>query len=197
MWKDPNLKSHAKHYMIEQVMDQLVSADLQPVRSCLLQRSSGGGGGEGQFSSVSTAMKRAILEVVASGAATSPRIVEKYASCTMLAASLKSEGAEKDDDTIRSCVGFLEQNGEERNRDVKCSCCESPSLVSEFIRLQENEGETRYVATQLGLACLASSLSPDEGMHVAAELQRARKAFVLENELHLVYQVNRRRVVQN
>ena len=62
-------------------------------------------------------------------------------------------------------------------------------LVSEFIRLQENEGETRYVATQLGLACLSSSLSPDEGMHVAEELQRARKAFVLENELHIVYQV--------
>ena len=79
---------------------------------------------------------------------------------------------------------------------LKCSC-KSPSLVTEFIRLQENEGETRYVATQLGLACLASSLSPDEGMHVAAELQRARKAFVLENELHLVYQVSRGIVMQN
>ena len=95
----------------EQVIDQLVAADLQPVKSCLLQRSSSGGD-SGQFSSVSTAMKRAILEVVASGAATSPQIVAKYASCTMLAASMKSEGGANDDDTIPSCVRFLEQNGE-------------------------------------------------------------------------------------
>ena len=61
-------------------MDGLVSAALQPVRSCLLQRSGGGDGGGGEFSSVSTAMKRAILEVVASGAATSRQVVEKYAS---------------------------------------------------------------------------------------------------------------------
>ena len=91
-------------------MDELVTADLQPVKSCLLQRSSGGVGQ--QSSSVSTAMKRAILEVVASGAATSPQIVEKYASCTMLAASMKSEGVTKDDDTIPSCVSYLEKNGE-------------------------------------------------------------------------------------
>ena len=65
--------------------------------------------------------------------------------------------------------------------------------LPEFIRLQETEeGETRYVATQLGLACLASSLSPDEGSLVAAELQRARKSFVLENELHIMYQVRHR-----
>jgi DNA polymerase theta len=48
---------------------------------------------------------------------------------------------------------------------------------------------TRYVSTQLGSACLASSLSPDEGLHVFVELQKARKCFVLENELHIVYQV--------
>ena len=33
----------------------------------------------------------------------------------------------------------------------------------------------RYVATRLGLACLASSLAPDEGLAVFAELQRARQ----------------------
>ena len=49
--------------------------------------------------------------------------------------------------------------------------------------------ETRYVPSQLGLACLSSSLSPDEGLHVFVELQKARKCFVLENELHVIYQV--------
>ena len=83
-----------------------------------------------------------------------------------------------------------------QNLYITLALATSAILLSEFIRLQENEGETRYVATQLGLACLASSLSPDEGMHVAAELQRAGKAFVLENELHLVYQVRRRGLIQ-
>ena len=44
-------------------------------------------------------------------------------------------------------------------------------------------------ASQLGLACLASSLSPDEGLTVFKELQKARQCFVLENELHIIYQV--------
>ncbi len=47
----------------------------------------------------------------------------------------------------------------------------------------------RYVATQLGLACLGSSLSPDEGLTTLRELEKARKCFVLENDLHIIYQV--------
>ena len=47
----------------------------------------------------------------------------------------------------------------------------------------------RFVPTQLGAAVLASSLGPDEGLKVFAELQRARQCFVLENELHIIYLV--------
>ena len=47
-----------------------------------------------------------------------------------------------------------------------------------------------YQATQLGAAVLASSLSPDEGLVVFAELQKARRCFVLENELHVIYLVS-------
>ena len=52
-------------------------------------------------------------------------------------------------------------------------------------------GETveRFVPTQLGSAVLASSLGPDEGLKVFAELQKARQCFVLENELHIIYLV--------
>lgn len=50
--------------------------------------------------------------------------------------------------------------------------------------------EDRFVPTQLGAAVLASSLSPDEGLSVFAELQKARQCFVLENELHIVYLVS-------
>lgn len=49
--------------------------------------------------------------------------------------------------------------------------------------------DRRYHPTQLGRAVLASSLSPDEGLRVLRDLERARRCFVLENELHLIYQV--------
>ena len=51
-----------------------------------------------------------------------------------------------------------------------------------------SEGE-EYFATQLGSATLGSSLSPDEALIVFSELQRARQSFVLESELHMIYQV--------
>ena len=47
----------------------------------------------------------------------------------------------------------------------------------------------KYLPSQLGAAVLASALSPDEGLIVFAELQKARRNFVLENELHIIYQV--------
>ena len=45
------------------------------------------------------------------------------------------------------------------------------------------------MATNLGSAVLASALSPDEGLTVFTELQKARRCFVLENELHIIYLV--------
>lgn len=45
------------------------------------------------------------------------------------------------------------------------------------------------MATALGKACLASSVSPGDGLFLFEELQRARKCFVLETELHLIYLV--------
>lgn len=66
-----------------------------------------------------------------------------------------------------SCIEFLEEN--------------------EFIRLQENG--TLYSPTPLGKACLASSLPPDEGLALFRELQRARRCFVLDTDLHIIYQV--------
>ena len=55
----------------------------------------------------------------------------------------------------------------------------------------------RYQPSQLGAAVLASALAPDEGLAVFAELQKARRCFVLENELHLVYLVRTRRHTQS
>ena len=129
-------------------VSQLVRGESEPVISCLA-----GGQSSGKLAS---SMKRAILEVVVSGAATTVIDVERYASCTLLAAQL-------DTVSISDCVQFL--------------------LDAHFIKLQDST----YAATRLGLACLASSLAPDEGLAVYAELSKARRQFVLENELHIIY----------
>lgn len=50
--------------------------------------------------------------------------------------------------------------------------------------------EERYCPTQLGAATLSSSLSPPESLGVFADLQRAMKGFVLENDLHILYLVH-------
>lgn len=61
----------------------------------------------------------------------------------------------------------------------------------EFIRLQTNEetSEKNFIATRLGTACLSSSLPPADGLVLFAELQKSRRCFVLESELHAVYLV--------
>ena len=116
-----------------------------------------------------------IVEVVVSGVANTPEQVEKYASCTLLSVAMSSKNDSTEtssqipDNSINSCIKFLEEN--------------------EFIRLQNLDSGIRYIATQLGLACLASSLPPDDGLIVFKELQKARQCFVLENELHIIYQV--------
>lgn len=51
--------------------------------------------------------------------------------------------------------------------------------------------EELYCPTQLGAATLSSSLSPPESLAVFADLQRAMKGFVLENDLHILYLVHK------
>ncbi|XP_038044107.1 DNA polymerase theta-like [Patiria miniata] len=152
---------------------KLLQAPLPPVQSCLKK----------QGQDLSNSMKRAILEVIASGAASTPDEVSCYAGCTLLAVGLtpgssdQERGPAEDGATtagaIHRCVKFLQDQ--------------------EFVILQKvqrgDESEEVLRPTQLGSATLASALSPDEALVVFSELQRARKNFVLENDLHLLYQV--------
>jgi DNA polymerase theta len=148
----------------------LIQSSLEPVKSCLLSEESTDGH--------SSAMKRALLEVIASGVVVTPNDVERYTECTLLAAELKA--VSKDIDGVKSssaaCLDFLHKN-------------EFIALRQESTEAQQNNGTAYFCPTQLGTACLASALSPDEALVVLRELQTARKSFVLENELHLVYQV--------
>ncbi|XP_072239390.1 DNA polymerase theta [Leuresthes tenuis] len=141
----------------------LLKGALQPISSCLLRRE-----GEG----VTTSMLRAILEIIVGGVASTPQDVGLYASCSLLAASLK-------------CDGKKESN-EETNRGAIEASVEW-LMENEFISIQKEGQDERYCPTQLGAATLSSSLSPPEALGIFADLQRAMKGFVLENDLHILY----------
>ncbi|KAE8300121.1 DNA polymerase theta [Larimichthys crocea] len=141
----------------------LLRGALQPISSCLVRRE-----GEG----VTTSMLRAILEIIVGGVASTPLDVRLYASCSLLAASMK-------------CDGKKESN-EETNKGAIEACVEW-LIDNEFISIQTDGEEERYCPTQLGAATLSSSLSPPEALGVFADLQRAMKGFVLENDLHILY----------
>ncbi|XP_021252962.1 DNA polymerase theta isoform X2 [Numida meleagris] len=148
----------------------LLQGSLKPVCSCLLRRE-----GEG----VASSMKRAILEIIVSGVANTPEDVQTYASCTLLASSLKDskQANEKEQDKVQTgpieaCIAWL--------------------LENEFIQVLEHASDKKakiFHPTHLGSATLSSSLSPTEAMEIFADLQRAMKSFVLENDLHIVYLV--------
>ncbi|XP_023656412.2 DNA polymerase theta isoform X1 [Paramormyrops kingsleyae] len=154
----------------------LIQGSLKPISSCLVKKE-----GEG----VTTSMIRAILEIIVGGVASTPEDVMSYASCTLLATSLCAEnvgGAEPGESSaakklpesrgaIEACVDWLMEN--------------------EFIQLQEDgDGDhkvKKFRPTHLGAATLSSSLSPPEALGIFADLQRAMKGFVLENDLHILY----------
>ncbi|EDW97149.1 DNA polymerase theta [Drosophila yakuba] len=142
----------------------VVTAQLQPITSCLEMDGS-------------THLKRALLEVISSGVASTKQDIDCFVNCTLLSAQKAFQAKEKPPDQdsdshyINDALDFL--------------------VEYEFVRLQKDEEEetTAYVATRLGAACLASSMPPTDGLILFAELQKSRRCFVLESELHAVYLV--------
>ncbi|XP_054286731.1 DNA polymerase theta-like [Macrosteles quadrilineatus] len=135
------------------VGEQLVKAQLPPVESSL---------GVGDLSS---SLKRAVLEVIASGVVSTSEDVELYTNCTFLASSATEDSDNSLVDPLASCVEYLQTN--------------------EFIRVSGSS----LSPTPLAEACLSASLPPDQGLKLLKELHRARQCFVLETELHVIYQV--------
>ncbi|KAH8258272.1 hypothetical protein KR038_009069 [Drosophila bunnanda] len=147
---------------------ELVTAQLQPITSCLEMDGS-------------THLKRALLEVISSGVASTRQDIDSFVNCTLLSAQ-KALGAPSPD---------AEPPPEEDSEGNYISDALDFLVEYEFIRLQtddETESST-YVATRLGAACLASSMPPTDGLILFAELQKSRRCFVLESELHAVYLV--------
>ncbi|XP_017766865.1 PREDICTED: DNA polymerase theta-like [Eufriesea mexicana] len=108
---------------------------------------------------------RALLEAVASEVMHTSSDLELYTKCTLV--SLSDEHNSKD--PSNEAIKFLVDN--------------------EFLFLQTTEEGHRWVATAFGKACLAASISPRDGLFLLEELQKARRCFVLDTELHVVYLV--------
>ncbi|XP_068554476.1 DNA polymerase theta isoform X3 [Anas acuta] len=148
----------------------LLQGSLKPVCSCLLRRE-----GEG----VTSSMKRAILEIIVGGVANTPSDVQTYASCTLLASSLSSSK-------------WRNEKQQDKAQNGPIEACVAWLLENEFIQVLDSGDDEKakvYHPTHLGSATLSSSLSPTEAMEIFADLQRAMKSFVLENDLHIVYLV--------
>ncbi|XP_048459045.1 DNA polymerase theta [Rhincodon typus] len=143
----------------------LIQGCLKPIRSCLMKKE-----GEG----VTTSMIRAILEIIVGGVASTPEDVRVYASCTLLAASVQgTEVTSIQGNAIEDSIQYLMEN----------------ELIQILEEDQEGEKTQLYRPTQLGAATLASSLSPPDALRIFADLQKAMKGFVLENDLHILYQI--------
>lgn len=148
----------------------LIYSKLTPISSCLDVNDSH--------------LKRAILEIIASGVATTVKDLELFTQCTLLwtEKQIFFEVDTKSSSNISSSINAIS------NPIMKCL---NFLLEYEFIRLQFDDEikENIYIATMLGNACLSASLPPGDGMMLFSELQKARQNFVLDSELHAVYLV--------
>nr|XP_033330017.1 DNA polymerase theta isoform X2 [Megalopta genalis] len=113
----------------------------------------------------STPLIRALLEAIASEVVHTPLDLELYTKCTLI--HLCNEDITEN--PSNEAIQFLVDN--------------------EFLLLQKTEEEHRWVATAFGKACLAASIPPRDGLFLLEELQKARRCFALDTELHVIYLV--------
>ena len=145
---------------------ELISADIPPVNSCLF---------DDEFSQdyITSSFKRLMMEVIGNGLVSTTYDVLNYMKSTFYYFQ-QNENTSKNklnEKVVRNCLNWL--------------------VDKEFIYIQKNEesGSEKVTPTQLGRAALLSSLPTGEALLVLADLQNASKAFALDSELHLVYQV--------
>ncbi len=107
-------------------------------------------------------VKRALLETIVSGVAVKKTELLQYVNCFI---SSKTDAID-----YEKYIKWLNTN--------------------QFVDIIKDENmEEHFKPTQLGYAVVASSMAPDEGLVIFSELQRALQCFVLENELHIIYQI--------
>uniref|UniRef100_A0A0R3WBF7 DNA-directed DNA polymerase n=1 Tax=Taenia asiatica TaxID=60517 RepID=A0A0R3WBF7_TAEAS len=155
----------------------LLSCGMPRVTSCLLTQSG----------TPESSLRRALLEVIASGIVESVSDAKAYMESTLLAACLKASSNSESSLIFHSQRRSSMKSGMHET-DSLLSACLDVLLESELIsRLPGDEEALR--PTQLGRAVLASALGPVDGLTVFAELSRASRSVALDTDLHLVYLV--------
>ncbi|PRW44411.1 helicase and polymerase-containing TEBICHI isoform X1 [Chlorella sorokiniana] len=149
------IDTHGECILINQdigqaVCEKLFTSGAAPVASCLVEDKKG--------------MKRAMLEVVVSGAVVEPPDVERYIRCTLLAAM---NDYQKVADTTIAALRWL-------------GAKEHPFIFWD-------ETSRTFQPTPFGKAVLASGLPPEDCLVLKDDLERARRSFVMTTELHLTY----------
>ncbi|EGZ77129.1 P-loop containing nucleoside triphosphate hydrolase protein [Neurospora tetrasperma FGSC 2509] len=145
---------------LEAVVD-LMHADLPQIASCLV--------------SDERRIRRALLEVIAIKLATSREALDEYVGRTMLACEqrLAEKETEEWEDQIR---GYIEI-GLEKLKEM--------GFIT--VTVDERFETASYSTTKLGGAIVASSLDPEDGVFIHKELERALKGFVMDGEMHVLY----------
>lgn len=144
-------------------------------------------------------MKRALLEIISSGVATTQTELVEFVKCTLYHSEHKFEikyfknvlDEYKAQSQLKKKPKAINCNSDEVDDTDLVGKCMRFLERYEFIRLQFDEEmqEIKFISTRLGYACLASSMPPNDGFFLFSELQKARQNFVLETELHAVYLV--------
>jgi replicative superfamily II helicase len=106
-------------------------------------------------------LKRALLEVIATRLATSPESANDYIQRTLLYQTMDHQELEA---MVETTIQELQDADTIRHTDTGY-----------------------YEATLLGQAIVAASLTPEDGIFVHEELQRALRAFVMDGEMHIFY----------
>lgn len=163
----------------------LFKSSPKSIHSCLCAQVSSrakavrGSGGSGL-----AILKRALLEIIVSGVASTKEEIQLYVSCTLYSAELGAQASQEDLTAhLDTTLDFL--------------LCHDFIFAKTTRPLPDATPITELCPTQLGVATVASSLSPDEALVLFEELRKARKNFVLENELHIIYLVIQRVVPFN
>lgn len=146
-----------------------------------------------------THLKRALLEIIASGVATTSTELEEFVKCTLYHFEHKFE-IKYFENILEGYKVQTQSKRKPKPTDDNLDDVDDTDFVGkcmrfleryEFIRLQFDEEiqQIKFISTRLGYACLASSMPPSDGFFLFSELQKARQNFVLETELHAVYLV--------
>jgi DNA polymerase theta len=144
--------------------------------------------------------KRALLEIISSGMASTRDELELFVSRTLYCQQhnidfsyLKTSSDEFKTFVESKTLGkdiYRENDAKEVKGNDPIKKALNFLFEYSFIRLHDDdEGEVKLVPTRLGIACLSSSMPPKDGFLLFQELQKARQNFVLECDLHALYLV--------